>query len=73
MAVYKVLRPIEHSMKLFTQEHAPGPPRAVSAANGAEIPVDKQGYIELTEAEAALLTMDQILKVGIKPPGKKGK
>ncbi len=72
MAVYKVLRPIEHSMKLYTPELSPGPPRAISAANGAEIPVDRLGYIELSDAEAALLTMDQVFKVSVKP-GKKGK
>ena len=60
-------------MKLYTPELSPGPPRAISAANGADIPVDKLGYIELSDAEAALLTLDQVFKVSVRPVGKKGK
>jgi hypothetical protein len=59
MAKFKVLRPIEHSLRLYVPAGAAAE-KTKSAAHGGEIAVDASGTIELSEAEAALLTRGQV-------------
>jgi hypothetical protein len=59
-AQYKVLRPIELDGKLYLPESKDAPVKARSAGNGAIIPVDASGVIELTEAEAKQMVDGQI-------------
>ncbi len=60
MAKFKVLRPIEHSGKVYLPEAASAPTFSKSAGNGQDIPVDAGGVIELSESQAAELTLGQI-------------
>jgi hypothetical protein len=60
MPKFKVLRPIEHSLRLYVPEGESVPDQARSAANGAPIAVDASGSIELSEEEAAPLRLGQI-------------
>ncbi len=59
MAKFKVLRPIEHSLRLYVPAGVAAE-KAKSAAHGGDIAVDASGTIELSEAEAALLTRGQV-------------
>ncbi len=63
MAKYKVLRPIEHNLRLYLAADAwpqDGPKTIKSAGHGNDIPVDTGGIIELSDAEAAAMTAGQI-------------
>jgi hypothetical protein len=68
MAKYKVLRPIEHNLKLYlpaTPDSGPErsgrtPDRLPSGGHGLDIPLDTSGVIDLTEAEAAAMTAGQV-------------
>lgn len=60
MAKFKVLRPIEHSLCLYVPAGAAAAEKAKSAAHGGDIAVDASGTIDLSEAEAALLTRGQV-------------
>src|SRR3989442_12546639 len=52
MPKYKVLRPIEHSLKLYLPEMPDALTTVKSSGNGGDIPVDATGAIELREKEA---------------------
>jgi hypothetical protein len=75
MAKYKVLRPIEHSFKLYLPEAGAVPEGVRSFGNGGEILVDRSGVIELSEAEAAQMSEGQIepMKEKAKVEGRKSK
>lgn len=60
MPKYKVLRAIEHNLKLYLPELADAVATTKSAGNGSDIPVDASGSIELSEPEAAALIEGQI-------------
>jgi hypothetical protein len=66
MPKYQVLHPIEKSNVLYLPKAADRPaqeevPRqAPSACHGKLIPVDASGAIDLTEAEASILTHGQV-------------
>ncbi len=60
MAKYKVLRPIEHNLRLYLPEVPDALPTVKSAGHGGEIPADASGTIELSEKEAAALIDGQI-------------
>ncbi len=64
MPKFKVLRPIEHSLRLYVPEGEDAPEKVRSAASGAEIPVDASGSIDLSEEEAAPLKLGQVQPVG---------
>ena len=63
MPKFKVLRPIEHSLRLYVPEGEDAPEKVRSAASGAEIPVDASGAIELSEEEAAPLKQGQVRRL----------
>jgi hypothetical protein len=60
MPTYRVLRPLEHNLKLYLPQVADALPTVKSAGNGSDIPVDAGGVIELSEKEAAALDLGQI-------------
>jgi hypothetical protein len=61
MAKYKVLRPIEHSGRHYVPADHPNPPEKIfSGGNGAEIAVDRSGWIDLDDKEAAALVGGQV-------------
>jgi hypothetical protein len=66
---FKVLRRIELDGKLYlpvgasAQAGVPAPAKARSMSNGAIIPVDASGVIELTDAEAAQMTAGQVQQI----------
>jgi hypothetical protein len=60
MAKFKVLRPIEHNLKLYLPELPDALPTAKSAGHGGDIPLDASGTIELEELAAAALIDGQI-------------
>lgn len=60
MPRFKVLRPIEHSLCLYLPADAAVPEKAKSAAHGGDIPVDASGTIDLSDAEATVLTRGQV-------------
>lgn len=72
MAKFKVLRPIEHNRVLHLPARAPSgagrdagssTEKALSGADGKDIPIDSSGLIDLTSEEAAALTAGQIERV----------
>lgn len=64
---YKILRPVEHNLKLYFPEGATAPDKAKSAGNAQEIAVDASGVLELSDAEAAQMREGQIEPVKSKP------
>ncbi len=60
MPKYKVLRPIEHSLKLYLPEMPDALTTVKSSGNGGDIPVDATGVIELSEKEAGVLDLGQV-------------
>lgn len=60
MTKFKVLRPIEHSLCLYLPAGTGAAEKAKSAAHGGDIPVDASGTIELSDAEATVLTRGQV-------------
>ncbi len=60
MPKYRVLRPIERNRVLHLPQTQQAPEKALSGADGKEIPVDASGYIELTTEEEAAFTAAQI-------------
>ena len=63
MAKHKVLRALEHDLKLYVPKGC-WPDRAVKAksvANGQDIEVDDSGVIELSEKAAAALPAGVVL------------
>ncbi len=60
MPKYKVLRAIEHNLKLYLPELPDAVATAKSAGNGSDIPVDASGSIELSESEAAAFIEGQV-------------
>jgi len=60
MPKYRVLRPIEHNLKLYLPEVPDALPTAKSAGHGQDIPVNGSGIIELSDDEAAGLNLGQI-------------
>jgi hypothetical protein len=71
MPKYKVLRPIEHNLKLYLPEGTENPPeKKPSSGHGLDIPVDASGVIDLTEADAAPMTHGQIEPVKTRLKGK---
>lgn len=74
MAKLKVLRAIEYNGKLYLPEAGDAPKLARSAGNGGDIPVDASGGIDLTEEQAAELTLGQtapLLESGNQQPARK--
>ncbi|HLW80048.1 MAG TPA: hypothetical protein VKU44_10670 [Terriglobia bacterium] len=63
MPKFKVLRPIEHSQRLYVPAAAVAPEKIKSAAHGGDIEVDATGEIELTDAEAAPLNRGQVERI----------
>ena len=72
MPKYRVLRAIEHNLKLYLPEDPnpdprnPKPDKIASSGHGLDIPVDASGVIDLTEAEAAPMVHGQIEAVRTK-------
>ena len=60
MPKFKVLRQIEHSLRLYLPAGTPTTGKAKSVAHGGDIDVDATGEIELSESEAAALNRGQI-------------
>jgi hypothetical protein len=60
MAKFKVLRPIELGGTLYLPETETAAAKAKSCGNGADIPVDASGVIELTDEQAAEMRDGQI-------------
>ncbi len=60
MLKYKVLRPIEHNLKLYLPEVPDALPTVKSAGHGQDIPVNGSGIVELSDGEAAALNLGQI-------------
>ena len=60
MPKFRVLRPIEHDLKLYLPADTQSPEKVKSAAHGGDIPVNASGTIELSDEEAALLTRGQV-------------
>ncbi len=60
MPKFRVLRPIEHDLKLYLPADTETPEKAKSAAHGGDIPVNASGTIELSKEEAAQLTHGQV-------------
>ncbi len=73
MSKFKVLRPIEHDGKLYLPETESAPGKVKSAGHGQDIPVDLGGAIELTEKQAAELTLGQVEEIKLKGDGSKTK
>ena len=68
MPKYKVLRPIEHSLKLYLPEMPDALTTVKSSGNGGDIPVDATGAIELSEKEAGALDLGQVEPLTETPP-----
>jgi hypothetical protein len=68
MAKFKVLRPIEQAGTLYLPEGAKAPAKPRSAGSGAEVKVDSSGVIELTDAQAAEMTLGQIAALAAPAP-----
>lgn len=64
MPKYKVLRPIEHNQKLYLPAGQEAPEKVKSFGDGQEIAVDGEGFIELSDKEAAPLTSGEVERVG---------
>ncbi|HLI35494.1 MAG TPA: hypothetical protein VKW70_10645 [Terriglobia bacterium] len=73
MPKFKVLRPIERDGKLYLPETESAPDKVKSAGHGQDIPVDFGGAIELTEKQAAELTLGQVEEIKSKGDGSKTK
>ena len=60
MATFKVLRQIEHSLRLYLPAGTATTGKAKSVAHGGDIDVDATGEIELSESEAAAFNRGQV-------------
>ena len=63
MAKFKVLRQIEHSLRLYLPAGTATTGKAKSAAHGGDIDVDATGEIELSEAEAVIFNRGQVERI----------
>lgn len=68
MARFKVLRPIEHSQRLYVVAGADASEKVKSVAHGGDIEVDATGEIELSDAEAAPLNRGQVERLDAASP-----
>ncbi len=67
MPQYQVLHPIEHNGRLYLPAGHEAADTTRSAGNGSTIPADTTGVIELTPAETAALTGQQLRAITVKP------
>lgn len=64
MAKFKVLRPIELDGTLYLPQGERPPATPKSCSNGADIPVNMAGILDLTPAQATQFDLGQIQAIG---------